>query len=148
MSQDMTTSESNMVTIHIDGEAFKVKAGQNLLEACLGIEQDVPYFCWHPSLGSVGSCRQCAVQVYQDENDERGRMIMSCMTPVSDGMIVSLKAEYTKRFREQNIEVMMANHPHDYPIYKEGGECHLQDMTIRQSASLGKLLLSSFGRDP
>ena len=22
---------------------------------------DLPYFCWHPALGSVGACRQCAV---------------------------------------------------------------------------------------
>jgi NADH dehydrogenase/NADH:ubiquinone oxidoreductase subunit G len=26
----------------------------NLLQACLSLGLDVPYFCWHPALGSVG----------------------------------------------------------------------------------------------
>ena len=90
-----------------------------------------PHFCWHPSLGSVGSCRQCAVQVYRDTDDDKGRMAMSCMTEVREGMIVSLDAEQTTKFREQNIEMMMSNHPHDCPVCEAGGECHLQDMTIQ-----------------
>ena len=28
------------------------------------------------------------------------------------------------------IENMMINHPHDCPVCEEGGECHLQDMTV------------------
>lgn len=119
------------VRINVNGEDYQVNAGDNLLEACLGLQKDVPYFCWHPSLGSVGSCRQCAVQVYQNAEDDRGRMMMSCMTQVTEGMIVSLDAEQTVKFREQNIEMMMSNHPHDCPVCEEGGECHLQDMTIQ-----------------
>ena len=129
MSTEKTTIEK--VTIKVDGQEYQVNAGDNLLEACLGLAQDIPYFCWHPSLGSVGSCRQCGVQIYKDEDDQRGRMVMACMTQVAEGMIVSLNADFSKNFREQNIEVMMANHPHDCPVCEEGGECHLQDMTIQ-----------------
>ena len=32
-----------------------------------------PYFCWHPALGSVGACRQCAVKQFKDENDTHGK---------------------------------------------------------------------------
>lgn len=132
MSTDAKTElEKQKITINVDGQDYQVNAGDNLLEACLGLQKDVPYFCWHPSLGSVGSCRQCAVQLYQDADDDRGRMIMSCMTEVSEGMRISLDAEYTKNFRELNIEMMMSNHPHDCPVCEEGGECHLQDMTIQ-----------------
>jgi NADH-quinone oxidoreductase subunit G len=125
------TEAREKVTINVDGVDYQVNAGDNLLEACLSLKQDVPYFCWHPSLGSVGSCRQCAVQIYRDADDDKGRMAMSCMTQVAEGMIVSLGAESTKKFREQNIEMMMSNHPHDCPVCEEGGECHLQDMTIQ-----------------
>ena len=57
------STEKQMVTINVDGDDYQVTAGDNLLAACLGLKKDVPYFCWHPSLGSVGSCRQCAVPV-------------------------------------------------------------------------------------
>ena len=127
----MNAITNNLVTIYVDGLAYQVKAGGHLLEACLGLEKDLPYFCWHPALGSVGSCRQCAVQVYQDEEDQRGRMVMACMTPVAEGMRVSLSAPMASEFRKQCIEVTMANHPHDCPVCEEGGECHLQDMTLQ-----------------
>ncbi|MBT7330896.1 MAG: NADH-quinone oxidoreductase subunit NuoG, partial [Oceanospirillaceae bacterium] len=127
----MNATIDNLVTIYIDGSAYQVKAGGHLLEACLGLAQDLPYFCWHPALGSVGSCRQCAVQLYQDAEDQRGRMVMACMTPVAEGMRVSLSAPMASEFRQQCIEVTMANHPHDCPVCEEGGECHLQDMTLQ-----------------
>ena len=52
-----------MAIIHVDGKQFEVDGGDNLLHACLSLGLDVPYFCWHPELGSVGACRQCAVMV-------------------------------------------------------------------------------------
>lgn len=70
-----------MATIHVDGKEFEVDGADNLLQACLSLGLDVPYFCWHPALGSVGACRQCAVKQYQNADDKRGRLVMSCMTP-------------------------------------------------------------------
>ena len=81
-------------------------------------------------MGSVGACRQCAVTQYQDENDERGRMVMACTTPVTEGMRIGLNNASSTEFREQVIAAMMTNHPHDCPVCAEGGECHLQDMTV------------------
>src|SRR3546814_19610517 len=74
-----------MATIHVDGKELEVDGADNLLQACLSLGLDIPYFCWHPALGSVGACRQCAVKQYTDENDKRGRIVMSCMTPATDG---------------------------------------------------------------
>lgn len=70
-----------MATIHVDGKEYEVNGADNLLEACLSLGLDIPYFCWHPALGSVGACRQCAVKQYQNAEDTRGRPVMSCMTP-------------------------------------------------------------------
>ena len=119
-----------MPTIIVDGQAFEVSDGANLLEACLSVGLDLPYFCWHPALGSVGACRQCAVVTYQDDNDDRGRLTMACMTPVSDGARLSITAPDAAEFRESVVEWLMLNHPHDCPVCEEGGECHLQDMTV------------------
>ncbi|MFQ3218377.1 MAG: NADH-quinone oxidoreductase subunit G [Paraglaciecola sp.] len=119
-----------MAKIFIDKQQYNVKDGQNLLQACLSLKLDLPYFCWHPAMGSVGACRQCAMTQYQDENDSRGRMIVACMTPVSEGMHVSMNQAPEKEFRDQVIAALMTHHPHDCPVCAEGGECHLQDMTV------------------
>ncbi|MDU9407802.1 NADH-quinone oxidoreductase subunit NuoG [Pseudomonas sp. zfem001] len=119
-----------MATIHVDGKDFEVDGADNLLQACLSLGLDIPYFCWHPALGSVGACRQCAVKQYNDENDTRGRIVMSCMTPATDNTWISIDDDESKAFRASVVEWLMTNHPHDCPVCEEGGHCHLQDMTV------------------
>ncbi|MEK6780899.1 MAG: NADH-quinone oxidoreductase subunit NuoG [Bacteroidota bacterium] len=119
-----------MATIYIDNKPFEVSSGKNLLETCLTLGLNLPYFCWHPALGSVGACRQCAVKVFKDENDKKGRLIMSCMEPVTNNQRISITDFEAKEFREHVIGWLMTNHPHDCAVCDEGGSCHLQDMTV------------------
>ncbi len=119
-----------MATIHVDGKSYEVDGSENLLQVCLSLGIDIPYFCWHPSLGSVGSCRQCAVTQYANPEDTRGRLVMSCMTPAADNTYISIEDKEAVDFRESVIEFLMTNHPHDCPVCEEGGHCHLQDMTV------------------
>ncbi|RJQ75596.1 MAG: NADH-quinone oxidoreductase subunit NuoG [Desulfobacteraceae bacterium] len=119
-----------MLTIYVNGQAYSIAEGQNLLQACLSLGFDLPYFCWHPALGSVGACRQCAVKQFKDEKDRQGELIMACMTPAADGTRISINDPEAVQFRASVIEWLMINHPHDCPVCDEGGECHLQDMTV------------------
>ena len=119
-----------MPTIYVDNQAYEVAAGQNLLAACLTLGFDLPYFCWHPAMGSVGACRQCAVKQFKDENDTEGQIVMACLTAADDGVRISIEDPEAKEFRKGVAEWLMASHPHDCPVCDEGGECHLQDMTV------------------
>lgn len=119
-----------MAKIFVEGKEYEVQGADNLLQACLNLGLDIPYFCWHPALGSVGACRQCAVKQYRDESDKMGRIVMSCMTPASDGTYISISDDEAKQFRGAIVEFLMTNHPHDCPVCEEGGHCHLQDMTV------------------
>jgi NADH-quinone oxidoreductase subunit G len=119
-----------MATILIDNRRYEVPGRQNLLAACLSLGFNLPYFCWHPAMGSVGACRQCAVKQFRDEHDTHGRVVMACMTPVADGTRLSIDDPEATAFRQSIIEWLMTNHPHDCPVCDEGGECHLQDMTV------------------
>lgn len=122
-----------LVSIYIEGKKYLIEDSKNLLEACLSCGFDIPYFCWHPALGSIGACRQCAVKQYRKDvknNSTTGQIVMSCMTPVSDGIYISIIDEEVQNFRKNILELLMINHPHDCPVCEEGGNCHLQDMTI------------------
>lgn len=119
-----------MALIYIDKKPYEVKQGKNLLETCLTLGLNLPYFCWHPAMGSVGACRQCAVKLFKDENDTSGRLVMACMEGIRDNMYVSVDDPVAKDFRSQNVEWLMTNHPHDCAVCDEGGSCHLQDMTV------------------
>jgi NADH-quinone oxidoreductase subunit G len=122
--------EQVMAVLHVDGRTHEVKEGQNLLQALLSLGYNLPYFCWHPALGSVGACRQCAVKLLKDEKDTQGEIVMACMTPASDGLRISISDPQAAQFRAAVLEWLMVSHPHDCPICDEGGECHLQDMTV------------------
>ena len=116
--------------IYVDNREYPAAPEKNLLEHCLSLGFDLPYFCWHPAMGSVGACRQCAVKQFRDENDGQGRIVMACMTPAADGARIGLDEPEARDFRARVIEWLMVNHPHDCPVCEEGGECHLQDMTV------------------
>lgn len=118
-----------MHTIYVDDKPYEVPEGVNLLHACLSLGFDIPYFCWHPAMHSVGACRLCAVKLFADENDTKGKIVMSCMTLARDGIRISIDDPDAVKFRKSVIEWLMVNHPHDCPVCDEGGECQLQDMT-------------------
>ena len=90
--------EMKLAAVYIDNREYQMNAEQNLLHQCLTLGFDLPYFCWHPALGSVGACRQCAIKQFKDEHDTEGRIVMACMTPVSEGTRISIGIRKPQHF--------------------------------------------------
>jgi len=127
-----TGGTGELVTVVIDGTEHRVEAGRNMLDIALSLGYDLPFFCWHPVMGSIGACRQCAVRLWWTARDgsEKSDLAMACMTEAQEGTKISVLDEEATVFRRRMIELMMLSHPHDCPVCDEGGECHLQDMTV------------------
>jgi len=53
-----------MATIFVEGKPFEARDGLDLLHACLELGFDVPYFCWHPALKSVGASRSQLLAIF------------------------------------------------------------------------------------
>ncbi len=119
-----------MATIYVDNKPYQMNPDENLLHGCLSRGFKLPYFCWHPAMGSVGACRQCAIKLFKGEHDEYGKIVMACLTPATEGTRISIADPEVVAFRAAIIEGLMLNHPHDCAVCDEGGECHLQDMTV------------------
>jgi NADH-quinone oxidoreductase subunit G len=120
-----------MGTFYLDEQPIPFNDGENVLEAARQAGVEIPYFCYHPALGSLGACRLCMVELAPTREGDRPRLLASCTLAAKEGMQVSLKAPRAADARQAMIEFVMTNHPHDCPVCDEGGECHLQNMTVR-----------------
>lgn len=116
---------------YLDGREIGFTPGQNVLAALLAAGIDtVPYFCFHPALGSLGACRQCAIRLYPHDGKHPPRLTMACLLPASDNLQVGLANSDCRQEHREIIELLMTNHPLDCPVCDEGGSCHLQNMTV------------------
>ena len=96
-----------MAIVYVDNKPCEMNPEENLLHGSLSHGFKLPYFCWHPALGSVGACRQCAVKQFRDENDSHGKIVMSCMTPAAEGTRISIADPEVVAFRAGIIEGLM-----------------------------------------
>ena len=81
----------------------------------------------------AGNCRMCLVEV-----ERAPKPVASCAWPVQPGMVVKTDSALTHKAREGVMEFLLANHPLDCPICDQGGECDLQDQSMRYGADRGR----------
>jgi NADH dehydrogenase (ubiquinone) Fe-S protein 1 len=71
--------------------------------------------------------------------------VASCAMPASNGMKVYTSSPRVKKAREAVIELLRANHPLDCPICDQGGECDLQDQSMRYGSDRTRMYESKRG---
>jgi len=108
-------------------------AGTALIQACEKAGSTVPRYCYHEKLMIAGSCRMCLVEV-----ERAPKPVASCAWPVQPGMVVKTDSPLVHKAREGVMEFLLANHPLDCPICDQGGECDLQDQSMRYGADRGR----------
>src|SRR3954469_17587664 len=119
-----------MPKITVDGRLIDAKDKQMILQACLDSKVELPYYCYHPGLSIVASCRICLVEV-----EGIPKLVPSCQTPVRDGMVVHTKGSKTIANQKQVMEYLLVNHPLDCPVCDQAGECYLQDYSYQYGRS-------------
>ena len=125
------------VSLTINEEEVSVPARTLLVDAARMAGVEIPVFCSHPKLDPVGCCRMCLVEV----DGPRGTAMMaSCTMPVGDGMVVRTDTEQVRTVQEANLAFILLNHPLDCPICDKGGECPLQDQTMRFGPGISQLI--------
>jgi NADH-quinone oxidoreductase subunit G len=115
-----------MPTFSLNGQSLTVPVGTTILEAALAAGVEIPHYCYHPGLPVEGSCRMCQVEV-----ERSPKLLVACATPVAEGMVVRSVSEKVEKARQSVLEFYLLNHPLDCPVCDKGGECPLQDYTMR-----------------
>ena len=123
-----------MPKIIIDGREIECRAGIPVLQAALEAGRDVPYYCYHPGLSIVASCRLCLMEMKMPHPKTHElvwapKLFPSCQTPVRDGLEVRFDSAAVHDNQKHVMEYYLLNHPLDCPVCDKAGECYLQDYT-------------------
>lgn len=130
-----------MATVTIDGRELQIADNErlNLVQAAERLGIQIPYYCWHPGLSVVASCRMCLVEVGQKtptgQVQMQPRLVPACQTPARDGTVMITDSEKVKENRRAVEEYLLLEHPVDCPICDQAGECYLQDYYYQHGRS-------------
>src|SRR5205814_5023422 len=119
--------KDELVHLTIDDIPVAVPPGTLVWAAAQQAGIEIPIYCYHPKMPPLGACRMCFVEIEKLPKPPQ----TACTTPVSEGMIVHTKTEKVIKARKGTLEFLLINHPLDCPICDKGGECDLQDFTMR-----------------
>jgi len=109
-------------TILIDDIPVPFKPGQTILEAALEADVFIPHLCFHPELGTHGSCRVCNVVV-------NGRHTSACTMKAASGQEIEVNTwlgESAQAFRRTLVQMLFVEGNHFCPSCEKSGNCQLQ----------------------
>ena len=109
------------VTLNIDGLEVVTDKETTVLQTALNNGIYIPHLCYHPDLKPFGICRLCMVDV-------DGKVVISCRTPVEQGMVVKTRSPVVDKVRRINIEILVANHHVTCRGCPGSGRCALQEI--------------------
>ncbi len=139
---------TNTVKITIDDVEYEVPEGMNLVDAAKMHGNDIPVFCYHPKLGHDGNCRMCFVELaLPRKNRETGEdelawfptLQTACTQKTQAGMAIRTTTQKVVDARRAILEFLLSSHPLDCPICDKGGECPLQNLTMRHGPGVGRM---------
>src|SRR5512136_2779648 len=116
-------AEKGITVVNIDGKDVEATQGQSILEAATDAGVYIPSLCYYPGLEALPrvipdeACQLCVVEA-------NGRIVLSCITPVSERMLVKTKTPKLQEQRQRKLLAILARQPMDVCLDKK--QCELQ----------------------
>jgi NADH-quinone oxidoreductase subunit G len=117
-----------MPKVTINDQVHEAPAGRTIIQVADEVGVEIPRYCYHPDIGIEGSCRMCLVEV-----EKLPKLVPSCATPVTDGMIVRTSTPRVQQAVRYAMEFLLLHHPIDCPVCDQSGECGLQDFYMEHA---------------
>lgn len=96
---------ANSVKIKINGREIVADPSKTILNVARENGIDIPTLCYDPRLPPYGSCLVCVVEL-RNQN----RLVMSCTTPVAEGMDIYTDSELANESRSKALSMLLSNH--------------------------------------
>jgi len=97
---------SGAFTITIDGRPVETRPGENILAAARTLGIDIPTLCHLEKCGPLNTCQVCLVKL-------NGKLVPSCGTKVTPGMVVESETEEVHEARRTALELLFSDHVGD-----------------------------------
>ena len=117
-------TEEGTIKFNIDDRDVEVGQGRTILEAARDAGIYIPGLCYYPGLKPLPqvipdeACQLCVVEA-------NGNVVLSCVTPVSEGTIVKTKTPKIQELQQRKLLAILARQPTDICFEKK--ECELQE---------------------
>lgn len=112
-----------MVNIIINNQPITAHEGKTILEVAQENNILIPTLCYLKDIHKIGSCRICVVEV-----DGAKNLMASCVTPISEGMVVHTNTARVRKARKMLYELILSDHPKDCLSCKRNQNCELQEL--------------------
>ena len=94
--------------IILNGVKVQVEDGWTILDVAKFYGVNIPTLCYFEGLEPYGSCRLCTVEIGKGE---KSKLVISCIHPVEDGMIVRTHSPKVVKARKMLVELLVARSP-------------------------------------
>ena len=122
----MADQKIPLVHLSIDGQPVAVPKGTTVWQAARQSGIEIPIFCYHDRMPPLGACRMCLVEI-----EKMPKLVTSCTQEAGEDMVVRTQTDRVRLGQRAMLEFLLINHPLDCPICDKGGECPLQDNTLK-----------------
>ena len=112
-----------MKNITINGKKLSVGDDLTIIQAAKQNGIDIPSLCYLEGVHQYGSCRICVVEV-----EGAKTLLPSCMTLVSEGMVVHTNSARVRRARKVLYELLVSDHSKDCLNCRRNQTCELQQL--------------------
>ncbi len=119
------------IIITINNKKIKCREGQTIKEVAEKNGIFIPGLCSHPDFPPKANCRICLVEIEGSK-----KLVPSCSTKVSDGMVVNTESERVARIRNLNIELIFAEHIEKCPTCIWRFNCPLLKLAIKYKVQI------------
>jgi NADH:ubiquinone oxidoreductase subunit E/ferredoxin/Pyruvate/2-oxoacid:ferredoxin oxidoreductase delta subunit len=109
--------------IRIDGKEVECSPGMTILQAAEAAGISIPTLCHHQDFIPTGSCRICVVEL-----EGSNRLVGSCHTPVSAGMVLRTRSPKVLSARKAVVELLMAGHTGPCVMDTRAAQCDLHNI--------------------
>jgi iron-only hydrogenase group A len=125
MTMVSTKSEVKLLKVKINNTEFQVPEGKSILQACRDSGIIIPTLCYLEGTSEEAACSICLVEVKNAKTLNR-----ACVTKVMEGMEIFTNTKRVRDARRVNMELLLANHPHDCLACDRSDNCELRSLAF------------------
>jgi iron-only hydrogenase group A len=107
--------KKNIITI--DNKKIECLPDESVLQVAIRNDIEIPHFCYHEDLPIDVHCRTCLVETAD------GKITTSCNLKAEAGLKVMTNSPAVKKLRDENLELLLADHKKMCPKCQKGYFC-------------------------